>query len=367
MRIVQLITRPQRRGAEIFAVQLAEQLLTLGHEVYVISILKGAGNLYFSGNFIHLDLPGNGKLDIAGFKTLAAKISEIQPEIIQANAADTLLYAVAAKYFSNWDFKLVYRNANTISGFIRNKAQLIFNQFLHHRVDAVISVSNKSKQDYLTLFRPKHILAIPIGIDPQEIELKFSIGGKGEMQSYILYVGSLVPEKDPLGMLDIFRGLLPTHPDLKLKFVGSGPLEEKLNNKVNMEGLEEIVEIIPSQSNIFPILSQAKALVMPSKIEGLPGMILEAMYCEIPVIAYNVGGISEVLKNGETGWLVEAGDSEAFINAITEVLSYSSTGLNRITSNAKSLIMNNYQIDQIAKEFERFYHCVIVNAETKYK
>jgi len=359
MRIVQLITRPQRRGAEIFAVQLAEQLLTLGHEVYVISILKGPGNLYFSGNFIHLDLPGNGKLDIAGFRTLAAKINEIQPEIIQANAADTLLYAVAAKYFSTWDFRLVYRNANQISSFIRNKAQLIFNQLLHRQLHAVVSVSEKSKQDYLTLFRPKHILAIPIGIDPQEIELKLPVLGKRETQNHILFVGSLVPEKDPLGMLDIFRDLLPTHPNLKLKFLGSGPLEEKLSNKIKLEGLEETVEIIPSQSNIFPILSQAKVLCMPSKIEGLPGVILEAMYCQIPVIAYNVGGIGEVVKNKETGWLVEAGDSQAFKDSILEVINSPASELEKITTAAQSLVLINYQINQIAKEFEKFYHTVI--------
>lgn len=359
MRIVQLITRPQRRGAEIFAVQLAEQLLTLGHEVYVISILTGPGNLYFSGNFIHLDLPGNGKLDIAGFRTLAAKINEIQPEIIQANAADTLLYAVAAKYFSTWDFRLVYRNANQISNFIRNKAQLIFNQLLHRQLDGVISVSEKSKEDYLTLFRPKHVLAIPIGIDLQEIELKLPVVGKGEPQNHILFVGSLVPEKDPLGMLDIFRDLLPTHPDLKLKFLGSGPLEEKLSNKIKLERLEETVEIIPSQSNIFPILSQAQVLCMPSKIEGLPGVILEAMYCQIPVIAYNVGGIGEVVKNKETGWLVEAGDSQAFKDSILEVINSPASELEKITTAAQSLVLKNYQINQIAKEFEKFYHTVI--------
>lgn len=361
MRIIQLITRPQRRGAEIFAVQLAEQLLTLGHEVYVISILKGPGNLYLSGNFIHLDLPGNGKLDIAGFRTLAAKINEIQPEIIQANAADTLLYAVAAKYFSNWDFRLIYRNANQISSFIRNKAQLIFNQLLHRQLHAVVSVSEKSKQDYLTLFNPKRILAIPIGIDPQEIELKLPVGGKGETQNYILFVGSLVPEKDPLGMLDIFRDLLPTHPDLKLKFLGSGPLEEKLNSKIKLEGLEETVEIIPSQSNIFPVLSQAKVLCMPSKIEGLPGVILEAMYCQVPVIAFGVGGIPEVLKAGETGWPVQPGDQQAFNKAIVECLSLRDQELQKITNIAKKLVEEKYQITRIAADFEAFYKEILAN------
>ena len=116
------------------------------------------------------------------------------------------------------------------------------------------------------------------------------------------------------------------------------------------------IKIIPSQKNIFPTLSKAKALVMPSKIEGLPGVILEAMYCKIPAVAYNVGGISEVLINNETGWLVEVGDTKSFELAITEVLN---TPSNEITSTARGLVLRDFQIDEIGKKFESFYFKVI--------
>ncbi|MEB2778307.1 glycosyltransferase [Algoriphagus sp. D3-2-R+10] len=359
MRIIQLITRPQRRGAEIFAIQLSEHLLDLGHEVFIISILKGKGKLHFSGTLIQLDLPEQGKLDVSGFKRLAEKIKEIKPEIIQANAADTLRYAVGANFFSKKKYKLIYRNANQISNFIRNRAQLAFNQFLHSQVDAVISVSDKSKEDYLTLFSPKHITAIPIGIDSKEIELKLKESQENFIAEYILFVGSLVPEKDPLGMLTIFRELQNTNPELKLKFLGSGPLEDGLREKINSEVLGKSVEVISNQSNIFPILSKAKALVMPSKTEGLPGVILESMYCKVPVIAYGVGGIPEILKSGRTGWCIAPGDAITFRKAIEEVLNLPEDALERITTTAEELVLKDYQIDQIAKDFEGFYCRVI--------
>ena len=66
MRIIQLLTRPQRRGAEIFSLQLSEQLKNRGHEVLVISILSGTKDLNYSGEFNHLDRPDGLQLDWVG-------------------------------------------------------------------------------------------------------------------------------------------------------------------------------------------------------------------------------------------------------------------------------------------------------------
>ena len=211
MRIVQLITRPQRRGAEIFAVQLAEELLKLGHKVWVISIFKGEGGLDNSANSIRLDIRGEGKINLNGFKKLSAELARIKPDLVQANASDTLRYAVGAKYFCSWKFKLVYRNANTISSFIRGKTQWYFNKFLHSHVDAVISVSENSKFDYQKLYKPKMITSIPIGIDAEEIDKKLAQEDFQYDKDYLLFVGSLVPEKDPLGLLKIYKEIRKTN------------------------------------------------------------------------------------------------------------------------------------------------------------
>ena len=359
MRIVQVITRPQRRGAEIFAVQLAEELVKFGHEVWVIAILTGPGGLDYSRGIIALNLDGKRRIDFYGFKLLANKLNEIKPDLVQANAADTLRYGVAAKFLSTHQFKLIYRNANTISGFIKNKSQLFYNRFLHSKVDGVISVSEHSKLDYQKLFKAKSIQAIPIGIKPNEIDNEL-----GQLESaiegdYLLFIGSLVYEKDPFSFLSIFKNLLQKYLDLKLVYLGSGPLKEELEAKILNHGLAESVILIPNQKNIFPILSKAKALLMPSKIEGLPGVILEAMYCHVPVVAYAVGGIPEILISNQTGWLIDPEDSKKFEEAIAEVLNLSPDAIDKITSSAKEFVLKNYQLHQIAKKFENFYFQII--------
>lgn len=351
MKIVQLITRPQRRGAEIFAVQLAEELIKLGHQVWVISIFNGDGGLSFSNGIIELNIGNNNKLDWNGFLKLATELKKIEPDIIQANASDTLRFGVAAKYFYKKHFKLIYRNANTISSFIKGRGHFIFNKFLHSHVDGVVSVSDHSMLDYVKLFEPKFIQTIPIGIDTFEIDLKLKSEDFDFDKEYLLFVGSLVSEKDPLGMLEIFKDVLKNHPNLQLIFLGSGPLKEELLLKIDDMDLNDSVTLIPNKENIFPILVKAKGLVMPSKIEGLPGVILEAMYCKVPVIAFGVGGIPEVL-NEKTGWLVSPGHLKDFSNTLKLMLEFPNKEIQKLTFTAKEVTLKKFSIKQIARDFE---------------
>lgn len=355
MRIIQVITRPQRRGAEIFAAQLGEQLMELGHEVILVSLFQSNQNLEFRGEFIQLDLPFRGKLDIRGFYVLSKVFREINPDIVQANASDTLRMTVGARYFFKGNYQLVYRNANQISEFIKSGFQRKWIEFLMSKVDAVISVSKASKNDLLKIFSfSKPIEVIPIGVDQRSMVIKLESKLSDLPTPYLIQIGGLVPEKDPLGMVNIFHAI--ENSNLNLIFIGSGILETSLRNRIIEWGLEDRVQVIPNQENIFPYLNGAKALVMPSKIEGLPGVILEAMYCQIPVIAFGVGGIPEVVKSGETGWLVPAGDSDAFVQAVVECLSLPDQELQKINNAAKIMVTEKFQIAKIAKEFEGFYN-----------
>lgn len=358
MKIVQLITRPQRRGAEIFAVQLSERLKQLGHEVIVVALYEGPGHLNYSGDFIQLNLPYRSKLDFKGFQILANTLKERNPDIVQANASHTLRIGVMARRIYGGEYLFVYRNANQLSHFIKGKLQKLWNQWLLRQVDAIASVSHASKQDLQSNFPfSKPIEVIPIGIDSREIKNKTRAEIYSQDQPYIIQIGGLVGEKDPLGMLEIFSRL--SDQNIRLVFLGSGPQEESLMTKIKELDLESRVRIISNQANIFPILAKAKALVMPSKIEGLPAVILEAMYLRVPIVAYGVGGIPEVLKNGETGWCVPPNDQNGFISALEEVLSMDTDSKEAIVSNAHDLVISDYTIEKVTLQFEDFYSRLI--------
>lgn len=357
MRIVQLITRPQRRGAEIFAIQLAESLLKMGHEVIVISLLEGNGEIQYSGKLIALDLSGKRRFDFTGFKLLAKLFQDIKPDIVQANASHTLRLAVGAKYFYTGKFRLIYRNANQISPFLKGVFQRWYNCFLLNQTDGVISVSHASKADLLEVFGLKKVVeVIPIGIDSSEIDsMSSGVLNIDLPESYLLHMGAWVPEKDPLGLLEVYAMLIRSKgQNLPLVFLGSGQLKTAMIAKIQELDLVDHVYLVSNQQNPFPILKRARALLMPSKIEGLPAVILEAMYLEVPVLAYHVGGIGEAV-NSETGWAIYPGDKDAFGNAVYEVLQLTHLELDRITSNAKALVLKDYEISEIARRFMEFY------------
>lgn len=357
MRIIQLITRPQRRGAEIFAAQLAQKLLEKGHEVMLVSVYAGEKNLPFHGKKNTLEANSYWRgFDLKAWKKLDKLVREFQPDLIQANASETLKYAAISKKLYGWKIPLVYRNANKISGFLNGKAKLVFNRWLMAEVRSVVSVSETTLYDFNQIFEVNHQVAIPIGIDPEVISKSINSADPNIIPGdYLIFIGGLVPEKDPLGMLEIFERLGEDFPQLQLCYVGSGPLEEALSAEVNRKGLGDKVRMIPNQENIFLMLRHAKALVMPSKIEGLPAVILEAMYCQIPVIAYGVGGIGEAVQSGHTGWLVPAGDSWGFQAAVKECLTLSDVELEKITSSSKQRVEERYDLRQIVDAFEGYY------------
>lgn len=359
MRILQIITKQQRRGAEIFACQLATFLQEKGHVVKVISVFDGTGELPFKGGIKSIEADFKKRfLDWKSWRKLADFIREFDPDIIQANASETLKFVVLSKLVMGWNKPIVYRNANQVSGFIRHSFQRKWNKFLFNHVSGVVSVSEASKNDFVQTFQFKSrpIEVIPIGLDSLEIDSRINHDPIQKLpKSFLIQIGGWVSEKDPLGMIQIFKKLIEDQVNLHLVFMGSGPLEVAMKERIQQLDLSQRIHLIPNQKNIFPTLTKAKALVMPSKIEGLPAVILEGMYLKIPVIAYGVGGIPEVLKNGETGWCVPPNDQNGFVSALEEVLTIDTDSKEAILSNAHELVISDYTIEKVTLQFEDFY------------
>ncbi|AMQ57475.1 glycosyltransferase [Algoriphagus sanaruensis] len=361
MKILQLLTRPQRRGAEIFSLQLSEQLKNKGHEVLVISILSGTKDLNYSGEFNHLERPDGIQLDWIGVWKLKSIIDSFQPDIVQANASETLRYGVFVKKIAKTKFQLVYRNANMMSPFVKSFWQKQYYRFLLNQTHGVVSVAETTRIDLIHFYSyRKKTQTIPIGIDFPKIDhLSNQPCDLVLPRNFLLFMGGFVPEKDPEWLLTIFYKNQNLWPNLNLVFMGKGYLENSLKSKIKDFGLEDRVYILPNQSNPFPILSQAAALVLPSKIEGLPAVILESMHCKIPVISYSVGGIPEVLKTGETGWCIPPNDSHAFIKAIQEVFSMEKEVKQKILDQAHQLVCTQYSLPQVSLQFEQFYKSLL--------
>ncbi|MHA7131835.1 glycosyltransferase [Algoriphagus namhaensis] len=360
MKILQILQKPQLRGAEIFAAQLSEELLGQGNEVVLVSLFEGVAKLPFSGRCICLRAnPDNRFWDYKTWKKLADLVREFQPDIVQANAGDTLKYAAFSRLFFGWKADLIFRNANLISGFVTDFPKKIFNQGLLMQVSGVASVSSLCAEDFIQTFSyPKSkVEVLPIGVLPisRSPKLPEDLVSFLGASDFLIHIGSFVPEKNHEELFLIFDRVASKFPDLKLVLLGEGALKAHYQNQ--FANRPEIL-FAGVRTDVADILPFAKGLLLPSLIEGLPGVILEAMSHQVPVVSYNVGGISEIL-NEDTGWLVSKGQKEDFVKAVEDMLMLDNRSKSVILQNASQLIRDQYQISVLAKRFQRFYQRII--------
>lgn len=356
MKIIQLIQQPQLRGAEIFACQLATLLNERGHENIIVPVFNRDCSLPFKGKIIFLNgNPSKRFSDFAPWKNLATLIAAEKPDIIQANAGDTLKYAVLSKLLFGWKQPIVFRNASTLSLYIKTLPAKLLNGFFYRFASHIVSVSETSKQDFLQLFPGKKnsITTIPIGVSEIALPPK-----KTNCNPAIIHVGGFTYEKNHKGLLRIFKLFSEKHPNAVLQLVGDGPLKPLIEQQIQELGLRDNVKMLGFRNDAIELIHQADLLVLPSLIEGLPGVILEAMYAKTPVVAYDVGGIKEIVQDGYTGRLIKPGDEHGFVVALQDVFGNEEKTQTMI-HNAFEKVTLQYTNYAIVQKFEAVYQSLI--------
>lgn len=133
-----------------------------------------------------------------------------------------------------------------------------------------------------------------------------------------LSVGRLSPEKGHLVLLEAFAKLRATHKDAQLVIAGDGPMRDQTDAKIAELGLGDAVRITGwvKGDEVREELRQVRTLVHPSFTEGLPVVLMEAMAEHRPVISTYIAGIPELVRDGQTGWLVPAGQVDDLAEAL---------------------------------------------------
>ena len=142
--------------------------------------------------------------------------------------------------------------------------------------------------------------------------------------------------------------------DGKLIIIGDGYLRKKLERLVEKLKLKDKVEFKGQISNelVYEYLKQADVFCRPSLSEGLGNVFLEAMSCQIPVVATPVGGIVDFLKEGETGWFCKVKDSQSIAEKINYIFDdNNSEEIRKIKEQAFSMVSKQYNWDSISSDF----------------
>jgi glycosyltransferase involved in cell wall biosynthesis len=133
-------------------------------------------------------------------------------------------------------------------------------------------------------------------------------------------VGNFTPKKDHRNLLTATARAVGHHRELQLVLVGSGPLERAVRDDAHSLGLSDRVVFAGSRHDVAELLPAFDVFALSSRNEGLPISLLEAMAAGVPCVATSVGGVPEVIHNGNEGFLVPAGDAVALADALSLLL-----------------------------------------------
>lgn len=136
----------------------------------------------------------------------------------------------------------------------------------------------------------------------------------------VLFVGRFARIKDPFTLLEAFMLTRGRVPDARLVLLGGGRLKPKILDFVHRHSLEACVSVTNGSRDPRPYFRQAWVLALSSKWEASPNVILEAMASGLPIVAPRVGGIPELVRDGENGILFEKKNAQALSDALVTVL-----------------------------------------------
>ena len=204
-------------------------------------------------------------------------------------------------------------------------AERIFSKF----TDRLVALTQGEKNDYIqmTVCAPEKLLTIHSGVDVQqflsangnEAEKRRSLGLE-QKDAVIGFVGWLLPIKGPEYLLKAMNYVWPEKPDTALVLVGKGDLDVDLRAEALRNNVNGKVKFLGWRHDINELMPIFDMLVLPSLNEGMGRVLVEAMATGKPVVGSWVGGIPDLIQDGQTGYLVPPADERALADAILKLL-----------------------------------------------
>jgi glycosyltransferase involved in cell wall biosynthesis len=379
--VAQVVQQGQFRGAEVFALDLARALKRQGPsgrqawDATMVSLFDidgayGAAVKEAGLGIAAVQNAGSRQgFDLRLALRLKTMIDSYRCDVVQANGAGTLKYLVAARRFARRPWRLVYRAIGMGSYWRRGLARQLSYRWLFSQPDMIVAVCQAVADDLRASMQidPARIVVVPNGVEPSRIvaapqarEQVRSALGMAPSDVLILYAGNLAPEKNLDAIVRAVAAGRAEGLPVRAVLVGDGPAKPALEASARAAGIGDAIRYVPPQANIGAYLAAADLCMLPSRSEGMPGMLIEAAMCGKPSIASRVGGIPEVIEDGVTGLLVDPADEPGFIRAVATLVREGST--RTAMGAAARAAGQRYRIETIAGAYSDLYVKVLAGA-----
>jgi glycosyltransferase involved in cell wall biosynthesis len=170
----------------------------------------------------------------------------------------------------------------------------------------------------------------------------------------VVTVARLSPEKDVANLVRASALVARQFPDLSVEVAGGGACFDDLKRLTAELGVGDRVKFLGEVRDVPALLARARMFVLPSRSEGIPLTVLEAMARGLPVVATRVGGLSEVVVEGETGLLVPSADPAALAAAMLRLWRETDTG-RRMGEAGRRRVEQVFDIRRMIDDYEALY------------
>jgi len=384
---VTCVEKQQQRAQRIRIVYLVHTLGMAGLENVVVGLINGLEPSLFECTIVSLQEPLQHKVNTERAKVVSLDkkggndprliyrlyrfLRQERPHIVQTHNWGTLLEGALAAKLAGVPV-VIHAERGTMDGRRRN---LFVQRRLLKVVDQVLSASEALRQRLAasTGFPYQKIKPIPNGVDvnlfsprPTEKQRIRRHLGLELTPIYIGTVANLRPVKNHALLLRVGSRLCQSQEQVRFVFAGDGPLKAQLVALAEKLGISAKVQFLGARADIPEVLNALDVFVLPSLSEGMPNAVLEAMACGIPVVATCVGGVPELIEDGNTGLLFPSED-EGRLEAILGNLLRCDTQRRALGEKGRQRVLECFRLERMVNEYQDLYSLLVMRKNHRYE
>jgi L-malate glycosyltransferase len=243
-----------------------------------------------------------------------------------------------------------------------DRSYLPITKYALQESNGVTAISKFLKEATIETFDFDDIEVIPNFICPKDYKRNFDSPLRAELapndEKLLVHVSNFRPVKRPIDCVEILAKVLQQDKKVLLIMVGDGPERSAAKFRAKQLNIEENVIFVGKRPNISDYLEIADVFLLPSETESFGLAALEAQSCEVAVVATRVGGIPEVVTDGETGFMSSVGDIEKMSDDVVKLLKDNDLRTS-FGKRGRELAIERYNTDKIIPQYINFYEKIL--------
>lgn len=318
---------------------------------------------------------GRGISLVRDLRTVARLMSILRcqrPHIVETHTAKAGFVGRVAARLANVPIVLHVFHGHVFYGYFGRTQTGVYigiERLMARLSDRIVTISASQRRDITQVYRiarPDKVVVVPLGFDLAPfVEARHAAAGHFRRalglapdEPLVGFVGRLTAVKNPLLFVEVARRVLERAPRAHFVMVGDGELRSEVEAQIDALGQAERVHLVGWQRDMPSVYAALDALALTSLNEGTPVSAIEALAAGVAVAATDVGGVPDVVQDGQTGLLVPPGDADALAAAVGTLLSAPESS-QRLARAGQQDVLSRFGRDRLVADMDSLYQSLL--------